>query len=74
LVEKTELIVDNSLEAECYATDGYLGYIDLVYPGKHICNKSNKNDTFAVEGINADFRHYIPVLARRGRSVVSVAV
>ena len=52
--ERLQSIVDNSLEAENYATDGYLGYIDPVYPGRHIRNVSNKNDTFTVEGINAD--------------------
>jgi len=65
--DRLQVIVDNSPEAESYATDGYLGYLDLVYPGEHIRNISNKNDTFTVEGINADLRHYIPVLARRSR-------
>ena len=65
--DRIQAIVDTSPEAERYATDGYLGYIDLVYPGEHIRNISNKNDTFTVEGINADLRHYIPVLARRSR-------
>jgi IS1 family transposase len=65
--ERRQKIVDNAPEAENYATDGCLGYIDIVYPGKHIRNVSNKNDTFTVEGINADLRHYIPVLARRSR-------
>jgi len=64
---RLQAIVDTSLEAERYATDGYFGYIDLVYPGEHIRNICNKNDTFTVEGINADLRHYIPVLARRSR-------
>jgi hypothetical protein len=27
----------------------------------------NKSDTFTVEGVNADLRHYIPTLARRSR-------
>ena len=39
----------------------------MVYPGRHIRNVSNKNDTFTVEGVNADLRHYIPVLRRRSR-------
>lgn len=65
--ERIQNIVDNSPEAECYCTDGYNGYIDIVYPGKHIRNICNKNDTFTVEGVNADLRHYIPVLARRSR-------
>ena len=65
--QRLQGIVDNSPEAKNYATDGFLAYIDLVYPGKHIRNINNKNDTFTAEGINADLRHYIPVLARRSR-------
>ena len=65
--ERIQALVDSSPTAEAYATDGYLGYVDIVYPGKHIRNVSNKNDTFTVESINADLRHYIPILARRSR-------
>ena len=65
--ERIQGIVDSAPEVENYCTDGYLGYIDVVYPGKHIRNVHNKNDTFTVEGINADLRHYIPVLARKSR-------
>jgi IS1 family transposase len=65
--ERLQRIVDSAPEAKSYATDGFFGYVDLVYSGKHIRNISNKNDTFTVEGINADLRHYIPVLARRSR-------
>jgi len=43
------------------------GYIDVAYYGEHIRNVHNKNDTFTVESVNADLRHYIPVLARRSR-------
>jgi hypothetical protein len=50
-----------------YCTDGYLGYIGVVYPGQHARNIHNKNDTFTVEGVSADLRHYLPVLARRVR-------
>jgi IS1 family transposase len=65
--ERIQKIVDNAPNAEAYATDGFLGYIDVVYPGKHIRNITDKSDTFTVEGINADLRHYIPILARRSR-------
>ena len=60
-------MVDAAPDAKNYCTDGYTGYLDVVYPGSHIYNVRNKNDTFTVEGINADLRHYIPVLARRSR-------
>ncbi len=65
--ERIQNIVDNAPEAKYYCTDGYNGYIDIVYPGKHIRNIYNKRDTFTVEGVNADLRCYIPVLARRSR-------
>ena len=65
--ERLQAIVDSAPDAQKYCTDGYLGYIDIAYPGEHIRNVRNKNDTFTVEGINADIRHYIPVLARRSR-------
>ena len=65
--ERIQHIVDNSPSGQEYFTDGYLGYIDVVYPGKHIRNTCDKSDTFTVEGVNADLRHYIPILARRSR-------
>ena len=65
--ERIQKIVDSGPEADVYCTDGYFGYIDIAYPGKHIRNVHDKSDTFTVEGINADLRHYIPVLARRSR-------
>ena len=60
-------IVDGTPWAKEYCTDGYAGYLDIVFPGKHIRNIRDKCDTHNVESINADLRHYIPVLARRSR-------
>lgn len=60
-------MVDAAPEAERYCTDGYFGYLDVVFPGKHIYNIHTKKDTFTVEGVNADLRHYIPCLKRRSR-------
>lgn len=60
-------MVDNAPDADKYYTDGYVGYLDVVYPGQHIRNIRDKSDTFTVEGVNADLRHYIPILARRSR-------
>lgn len=65
--ECIQKIVDNAPPAEVYYTDGWLGYIDVVYPGKYIRNVKDKNNTFTVEGINADLRHYIPLLRRKSR-------
>ncbi len=60
-------MVDRAPEAAMYCTDGYAGYMDVIYPGRHIRNSRDKSDTFTVEGVNADLRHYIPLLARRSR-------
>lgn len=65
--ERIQKIVDSGPQAKYYCTDGYLGYIDIVYPGRHIRNTHDKSDTFTAESINADLRHYIPVLHRRSR-------
>ena len=65
--ERIQKIVDGGPEAEKYCTDGYSGYMDVVFPGEHVYNVHNKKDTFTVEGINADLRHYIPLLRRRSR-------
>jgi len=65
--DRIQTIVDSAPKAQSYCADGYLGYVDNVCPGRHIRNICNKNDTFTVEGINADIRHYIPMLARRSR-------
>ena len=65
--ERIQRIVDGAPEAKKYCTDGWFGYVDVVYPGRHIQNSRDKSDTFTVEGVNADLRHYIPILARRSR-------
>ena len=65
--ETIQRMVDKAPEAKQYCTDGYSAYLDVVFPGKHVYNPRNKNDTFTVESVNADLRHYIPTLARRSR-------
>jgi IS1 family transposase len=65
--ERIQKIVDSEPEAQKYCTDGYSGYLDVIFPGKHVRNVHNKKDTFTVEGINADLRHFIPLLRRRSR-------
>ena len=65
--ERIQVLIDTAPSAENYCTDGYVGYIDVVYPGRHIRNIHDKKDTCGVESVNADLRHYIPVLRRRSR-------
>lgn len=65
--DRIQKMVDAAPSVASYCTDGYLGYVDVVYPGKHVRNIHDKSDTHTVESVNADLRHYIPVLARRSR-------
>ena len=65
--ERIQKIVDDAPSANLYYSDGWFGYTDVVYPGKYIQNIHDKSNTFTVEGINADLRHYIPLLRRRSR-------
>ena len=65
--ERIQAIVDSAPESEYYYTDGWTGYIDVVYPGQHVRNVYDKSNTFTVEGVNADLRHHIPLLARKSR-------
>ena len=64
---KMQNIVDNSVYADYYATDGNFTYMDVDFPGTHIRNDRDKSDTHIVESINADLRTYIPGLFRRSR-------
>ena len=52
---------------EKYFSDGGTIYLDVDFFGGHKRNIHNKNDTYTVEGINADLRHYIAGLRRKSR-------
>ena len=60
-------MVDCAPAVSRHCTDGWFGYVDVIYPGQHVRNIRDKSDTFTVEGVNADLRHYIPLLARKSR-------
>ena len=40
--ERIQGIVDGAPPAKKYCSDGYLGYLDVVYPGKYVRNVHNK--------------------------------
>ncbi len=65
--ERIQGMVDRGPASPKYCSDGYLGYIDVVYPGEYVRNTYDKSDTFSVESVNADLRHYLEVLTRRSR-------
>ena len=53
--------------AKNYFTDGGSVYLDVDFCGRHRRNIHNKNDTYIVEGTNADIRNYIAGLKRKSR-------
>lgn len=60
-------LVDQSPRAHWYYSDLMASYKKLLYyPGKHI-PMPNKSETYRVEGMNAELRHYLARLHRRSR-------
>jgi len=60
-------LIDESPRAQRYYSDLLASYKKLVYyPGKHI-PMPNKSETYRVEGVNAELRHYLSRLQRRSR-------
>jgi insertion element IS1 protein InsB len=62
-----QTIVDSVPAFEKNYTDGGGVYLDIVFGGAHKRNVHNKNDTYTIEGTNADLRHYIAGLRRKSR-------
>ena len=62
--ERVQRLVDNSVKArQCYS-DAYLAYAEVRYKGAHTSLK-NKRQTYTVEGVNSDLRHYILLALKR---------
>jgi IS1 family transposase len=62
-LEILQSVIDSSIKAENYYTDGFLMYQDLSYWGTYTMLK-DKSETYSVEGSNADLRHYLARLQR----------
>ena len=60
-------MVDDTVQAEKYYTDGGQSYLGVDFIGRHKRNIHDKRDTHNIEGSNADVRHYIAGLRRRSR-------
>ncbi len=65
-LEILQSVIDSSVKAENYYTDGFLMYQDLSYWGNHRMLK-DKSQTYSVEGGNADLRHYLARLQHSSR-------
>ena len=64
--ERIQKLVDNSAKASKYYSDSYPAYAEICYEAVHTSLK-NKSQTYTVEGVNSDLRHYIPALHRRSK-------
>jgi insertion element IS1 protein InsB len=62
-----QAMLDTSPQAVWYYSDLFATYKTLLYPpGKHT-PMPDKSETYRVEGMNAELRHYLARLARRSR-------
>ena len=65
-VETIQGVADAAPKAETYHSDGYSGYKETLYHGKHYAHL-DKSETYTVEGVNSDLRKYIPGFTRRSK-------
>lgn len=62
-----QAVLDAAPQAVLYYSDASPTYLALLYrPGIHIA-LPDKSQTYRVEGVNAELRHYLARLARRSR-------
>jgi hypothetical protein len=59
-------VVDRAPHAPRYFPDAALVYRELSYWGEHV-SMYDKSETYAVEAVNADPRHYLARLGGRSR-------
>jgi insertion element IS1 protein InsB len=62
-----QAMLDTSPQAVWYYSDLFATYKELLYtPGTHTA-MPDKSDTYRVEGVNAELRHYLARLRRKTR-------
>lgn len=65
--EEIQNLVDAAPKAKWYFSDAFEAYDRLWYHFGRYEVSEGKNDTYSVEGDNAELRHYLARLARRSR-------
>jgi IS1 family transposase len=65
--EEIQTMVDGAPKAKWYFSDAFDAYDRLWYHFGRYEISEGKNDTYSVEGDNAELRHYLARLARRSR-------
>ena len=65
-LQRIQNLVDNAPKAEFYFSDAFPVYSQICYDELYR-SLNNKSQTFTVESVNADLRHYIPLLHHKSR-------
>ncbi len=64
--EALQACLERAPQAKQYYSDAFPGY-DTLYYGAPYEMRSDKQETYSVEAVNADLRHYLKRLARKSR-------
>ena len=67
IFEVLQQVVDAAVHAQHYFSDGFPCYAEVYYHGATYQALPNKSQTYSVEGMNAELRHYLARLHRRTR-------
>ena len=65
--EVLQQVVDGAVHAKQYFSDGFPWYADVYYPHATYQAVLDKSQTYSVEGMNAELRHYLARLHRSTR-------
>ena len=65
--EVLQQVVDSAVRTKHYFSDGFPCYADVYYPNATYQAVRNKAQTYSVEGMNAELRHYLARLHRSTR-------
>jgi len=64
--EALQACLERAPQAKQYYSDAFPGY-DTLYYGAPYEMRTDKQETYSVEAVNADLRHYLKRLARKSR-------
>ncbi len=64
--ETLQACLERAPQAEQYHSDAFPAY-DTLYYGAPYEMRTDKQETYSVEAVNADLRHYLKRLARKSR-------
>ena len=67
IFEVIQPLVDQAVRAKQYFSDGFPSYAEVDYHGALYQARLDKSQTYAVEGDNAELRHYLARLHRSTR-------